>query len=80
MEQAIVETKEVDPKLMQEVNFATAVAGFSQLLKGGKYVGDWGFDDALKLAKDNRREDAYGYRSEFVQLIRKAGVEESGDL
>lgn len=80
MEQAIIETKESDPALMQEVNFATAVAGFAQRLKEGKYIGDWGFDDALTLAKNNRGDDAYGYRNEFVPLLRGAKVAVSGEL
>lgn len=66
---------EQNVKLMQqEVNFATAVAGFAQLLTGGKYLQDWNYDDALKLALENKGEDEYGYRSEFVQLVRKAKV------
>lgn len=65
--------------LKQEAKFATAVAGFAQILKGGQYLNDWGWDEALELAQANRGEDEYGYRSEFVQLVRKgkmAGVME----
>lgn len=58
----------------QEAQFATAVAGFAQLLKGGQYTGNWGYPDALKLAQENRGDDPYGYRSELVQLIRKAEI------
>ncbi|MEM6582597.1 MAG: VWA domain-containing protein [Pseudomonadota bacterium] len=59
---------------LQEARFAIAVAGFAELLRGGKYTGDWGYQDALQLALDNRGEDPFGYRSELVQLIRKAQV------
>lgn len=58
--------------LVQEVNFSAAVAGFSQLIKDEKYLHDWGFDDALALAQENKGRDLFGYRAEFVQLIRKA--------
>jgi len=58
--------------LNRETNFATAVAGFGQLLMGGKYTGNWNFDNALELAQANKGKDPYGYRTEFVQLIRKA--------
>ncbi|SMF18171.1 Ca-activated chloride channel family protein [Alteromonadaceae bacterium Bs31] len=74
IEQAINEQAEIHKTLKQEVDFATAVAGFAQLLKDGKYTGEWSLEDALALAKSNRCEDEYGYRSEFVQLVRKAGV------
>ena len=76
MEQVIVDAIDISTSLKQDAEFATAVAGFAQLLRGGQYTGDWGFDDALELAKDNRGEDEYGYRTEFVQLVRKAKVAE----
>jgi Ca-activated chloride channel homolog len=59
---------------IQEGRFAVAVAGFAQLLRDGKYIGDWSYDDALAMALANRGDDVYGYRSEFAQLIRKASV------
>lgn len=58
----------------QESRFAIAVAGFAQLLKDGKYIDGWGFDEALAMAIANKGEDAYGYRAELTQLIRKAMV------
>jgi Ca-activated chloride channel family protein len=65
--------KEAAPEpLPREARFATAVAGFAQLLRGGRYVSDWKYDDALELAQANKGPDPYGYRTEFVQLIRKA--------
>ncbi|MDN3638261.1 von Willebrand factor type A domain-containing protein [Simiduia curdlanivorans] len=58
--------------VLQETQFATAVAGFAQLLKGSSYTGSWSYDDALALAQANKGDDPYGYRTEFVQLVRKA--------
>ncbi len=63
-----------DKTAIREARFATAVAGFAQLLKDAKYTGDWNFDDAINLAQANKGEDEYGYRTEFVQLIRKAKI------
>lgn len=57
--------------------FATAVAGFAQLLRGGQYTGDWNYDDAIELAQRSKGADEYGYRTEFIQLIRKAKLIES---
>ena len=60
-------------KLLQaEVDFSVAVAGFGQILRGGKYTGDWNYDDVIEMAQKNKGDDPYGYRTEFVQLVRKA--------
>jgi len=56
----------------REAGFATAVAGFAQLLKGGKYTGDYNYEDVIELALRTRGDDPFGYRNEFVQLVRKA--------
>jgi Ca-activated chloride channel family protein len=58
--------------LQREAGFATAVAGFAQLLKGGKYTGEYSYDDVIALAQQTKGDDAYGYRTEFIQLARKA--------
>ncbi|WP_400086150.1 von Willebrand factor type A domain-containing protein [Yoonia sp. R78084] len=55
-----------------EANFAAAIAGFGQLLRGDDHLGDWGYADAIALAAANRGEDAFGYRTEAVQLMRLA--------
>lgn len=74
IQQPIASDGQSSPELLREARFATAVAGFAQLLQGGKYTGEWDYPQALALAQANRGEDAYGYRAEFVQLIRKAQV------
>lgn len=53
-------------------DFSSAVAGFAQLLKDDRYMNGWTYDDVIKLALSSRGEDVYGYRNEFVQLVRKA--------
>jgi Ca-activated chloride channel family protein len=55
-----------------EARFAAAIAGFGQLLTGTTALGDWGWDDAIRLASDNRGEDPFGYRAEAVNLMRLA--------
>jgi Ca-activated chloride channel family protein len=55
----------------RETRWALAVADFAEILRGGKYAsGD--FDRVLALAQGARGEDPYGYRAEFVQLVRAA--------
>ncbi|MDJ0957298.1 MAG: VWA domain-containing protein [Arenicellales bacterium] len=49
--------------------FAAAVAAFGQILRGGKYVGDFDYTDVVQLARAARGEDTYGYRNEFVRIV-----------
>ena len=56
----------------QDARFASAVAVFADLLRGGKYSGSLTYDDVLKIAIPARGKDEFGYRSEFVQLVRAA--------
>ncbi|MBL4928856.1 YfbK domain-containing protein [Fuscibacter oryzae] len=56
----------------QDAQFAVAIAGFGQKLRGAKYLGDWGWDQMIALATKARGEDAFGYRAEAVNLMRLA--------
>jgi Ca-activated chloride channel family protein len=55
-----------------EARFATSVAGFGELLRGGRYTGSLRYDEVLRLASAARSDDTFGYRSEFLQLVRAA--------
>lgn len=55
-----------------DVRFATAVAAFGQLLRGGRYTGDFSYEDVISLANGAKGTDVFGYRSEFVGLVRLA--------
>ena len=55
-----------------EARFAASIAGFGQLLTGAKYLGDWGWDEAIALALEGRGDDPFGYRAEAVSLMRLA--------
>ena len=59
-------------KASSELRFATAVAAFGQLLKGGDYLGAYNFADVIDLASHSKGEDLSGYRSEFLGLARLA--------
>ncbi|MBL8537495.1 MAG: VWA domain-containing protein [Hyphomonadaceae bacterium] len=57
----------------EHVRFATAVAGYGQLLRGDPYVGQgFGWNDVIALAQGARGRDEFGWRAEFVQLARAA--------
>ena len=52
---------------------AAAVAGFGQLISGSTYLSDdFDYDRVISIANGARGEDEFGYRSEFVQLVRAA--------
>jgi Ca-activated chloride channel family protein len=55
-----------------DVRFSVAVAGFGQLLKGGKYTGKLTYDDIITMAQGAKGDDPYGYRAEFINLVRLA--------
>ncbi len=55
-----------------EVRFGVAMAGFGELLRGGTYLGSWGWGDAIALANGARGDDPFGYRAEAVTLMRLA--------
>ena len=56
----------------RDARFATAVAGFSELLRGGRYTGKLSYEDVMSMASASRGPDEFGYRSEFLQLVRAA--------
>ena len=64
-DQAAKDAKEASERF----RFAAAVAGFGQLLRGGRYTGSFGYDGVLALARAARDPDPYGYRGEFLTLV-----------
>jgi Ca-activated chloride channel family protein len=61
-----------DEKSSTEANFAAAVAGFGQLLRGGQYTKAFNYDDVIALAQASKGKDEFGYRTEFINLVRQA--------
>ncbi len=55
-----------------DATFAAAIAGMGQLLSDPKYLGQWGWDEAITLANGARGDDPFGYRAEAIQLMRLA--------
>jgi len=70
IEQAIALDAEAEasPRLA----WAAAVAAFGQHLRGGRYLEGFGLDDIETLAQPARGKDPFGYRAEFIQLLRLA--------
>ena len=55
-----------------EIRFSVAVAAFGELVKGAPYTQGYTFDDVLALAQTARGDDPFGYRAEFLNLVRLA--------
>lgn len=62
----------VPRSLRREVEFSTAVAGFGRLLRGSGYLGSFGHDDVLRLARPATGEDPHRDRTEFIRLVEDA--------
>lgn len=54
------------------MRFAAAVAAFAGQLRGGKYLGSFGYADIARLARGARGNDPHGYRAGFVRLVELA--------
>ena len=59
-------------KASADARFAASVAAFGQLLRGDHYTGEFTYDDVLALAEPARGKDRFGYRTEFLNLVRLA--------
>jgi len=59
-------------KAPADMRFAASVAAFGQILRGGEHTGQFGYDDVIKLARSGLGDDGFGYRAEFLNLVRLA--------
>ncbi|MDA9967131.1 von Willebrand factor type A domain-containing protein [bacterium] len=76
-ESQLIETPIIDGRAENsgDAQFAAAIAGFGQLLRGDtKYLGSWFYPDAIALAHSATGADQYGYRAEAVQLMKKVSA------
>ncbi|WP_337183195.1 VWA domain-containing protein [Shinella sp.] len=55
-----------------DVRFSVAVAAFGQKLKGVTALRDYAYGSILGLAEAARGNDPFGYRAEFLKLVRLA--------
>ena len=59
-------------RLPTDLRFAAAVAGSAQLLRHDPYIRSFDYDRAIEIAQEAKGDDEFGYRNEFVQLLRTA--------
>jgi len=60
-------------QLPNDMRFAASVAAFGQKLRGVPHLRDFSIAEIAKIASAARGADAYGYRAEFLALVRLAG-------
>ncbi len=58
----------------QNLQWAASIAGFGMLLRNSDYSQDLKYEDIIELARESKGEDEFGYRSEFIQLVRLASA------
>ncbi len=71
----VIKTSDIETRLAdssERYRFSASVAGFGQLLRGGKHTQDFAYDDVLALARKSRGNDNFGYRGEFLSLVNLA--------
>ena len=56
------------------IKFAAAVAQFGMLLRDSEFKGSANWTDILKMAKESKGIDEFGYRNDFIKLIEMAEI------
>lgn len=56
-------------KTSDNFKFSSAVAQFGMLLRDSKFKGGSSLENVLKMARESRGKDAFGYRAEFINLV-----------
>jgi len=56
----------------EDVRFSIAVAAFGQKLRKTLQVAGFDYSEIERIAREARGDDSFGYRSEFLQLVRLA--------
>jgi Ca-activated chloride channel homolog len=73
--ESTIQTADIEAELAdtsEAYRFAASVAAFGQLLRGGRYTENFGYDAVLDLARNARGQDPFGYRGEFLSLVNLA--------
>ena len=50
--------------------FASAVIEFGMILRDSEFIGDATYEEAIKLANSARGLDTYGYREDFINMLK----------
>ncbi len=55
-----------------DTRFAASVAAFGQMLRGNVRLNDYTYNELIAIAGASKGEDEFGYRAEFINLVRLA--------
>lgn len=55
-----------------DLRFAAAVAEFGMLLRNSAHKGSASYDQVVQMAQQSLGEDRFGYRAEFIELVKRA--------
>jgi len=61
-------------KASNNFKFSAAVAQFGMVLRDSKLKGQSSMESVLKMAREARGKDAFGYRAEFINLVELASL------
>ncbi len=61
-------------KNSNDFKFASVLAAWSQLLKDSPYKGKVTYDELLKIARECKGKDYFGYRAEFIKLLELSDI------
>jgi Ca-activated chloride channel family protein len=73
----LVDKNIVLAKTSDDFRFSAAVAAFGMLLRDSEFKGDTSYESVLKLAREGKGKDFFGYRAEFIQLVEKCSLLDS---
>ncbi|MFT3806560.1 vWA domain-containing protein [Arenimonas sp.] len=67
-----LQRSQIQAKASPRLRWAAAIAAYADLLRGGKNVGRFDWNDVRTLATGLADQDRWGYRAEFLQLVDRA--------
>jgi Ca-activated chloride channel family protein len=72
IQQGVEDTGKDYAAASNDLKFSSSVASFGMLLRDSAFKGSANYDSVLELATASKGEDKSGYRTEFLELVRKA--------
>jgi hypothetical protein len=72
IERVVKDTGSAFDEASQDLKFAAAVAEFGMILRDSEYRGNGTLQQVLEWAQQGKGADTNGYRTDFIELVRKA--------
>jgi Ca-activated chloride channel homolog len=73
MESVVTNDEKTYAQASEDFRFAAAVAGFGLMLRDSQHKSDLTLAAVQELAEASRGADENGYRTELIELVKKAG-------